>query len=62
MSPLSWTNDVLEDLGRDTPIETCLGDIRQAGFEGTELGRKFPRSIEPLRRLQIGRASCRERV
>lgn len=43
ISPLSWTNDVLEDLGGDTPVEQCLTEIAAAGFEGTELGRKFPR-------------------
>lgn len=51
ISPLSWTNDVLEELGGDTPIEVCLSDIRRAGFEGTELGRKFPRDSEALQRL-----------
>jgi inosose dehydratase len=24
VSPLSWTNDVLAELGGDTPLETCL--------------------------------------
>lgn len=26
VSPLSWTNDVLEDLGGDIPLETCLAE------------------------------------
>lgn len=51
MSPLSWTNDVLEDLGGDTPVEVCLADIQAAGFAGTELGRKYPRDPHSLGRL-----------
>ncbi len=43
VSPLSWTNDVLEDLGGETPLEQCLAEAAQAGYEGIELGRKFPR-------------------
>jgi inosose dehydratase len=50
ISPLSWTNDVLEDLGGDTPIETCLSEAAAFGFEGVELGRKFPREPEALKR------------
>ncbi|MBV8577676.1 MAG: hypothetical protein JOZ58_21880, partial [Acetobacteraceae bacterium] len=46
VSPLSWTNDVLEELGGDTPIETCLSEGAGFGFEGVELGRKFPRDPE----------------
>lgn len=48
VSPLSWTNDVLEDLGGDIPLETCLAEAADAGYEGIELGRKFPRTIETL--------------
>lgn len=43
VSPLSWANDVLEDLGADIPLETCLTEAAAAGYAGTELGRKFPR-------------------
>lgn len=43
VSPLCWTNDVLEDLGGDIPTDTCLREAREAGYQGIELGRKFPR-------------------
>jgi inosose dehydratase len=42
VSPLSWTNDVLAELGGDIPLETCLKDAAEIGYEGVELGRKFP--------------------
>ncbi|MBN5402186.1 myo-inosose-2 dehydratase [Serratia marcescens] len=48
VSPLSWTNDVLKDLGGDIPLETCLEEAAAAGYEGIELGRKFPRTINKL--------------
>jgi inosose dehydratase len=43
ISPLSWTNDVLAELGGDIPLEVCLQDAADIGYEGMELGRKFPR-------------------
>lgn len=42
VSPLSWTNEVLDDLGGDTPGETCLAEAAAAGYAGVELGRKLP--------------------
>ncbi len=55
VSPLSWTNDVLEDLGGDIPLDTCLSQAAAAGYDGIELGRKFPRNEEDLRPLLSGR-------
>ena len=51
VSPLSWANDVLEDLGADISLETCLGDAADVGYQGVELGRKFPRDAATLRPL-----------
>jgi inosose dehydratase len=48
VSPLSWTNDVLTELGGDIPLETCLRDAAEIGYEGVELGRKFPRDGQKL--------------
>jgi inosose dehydratase len=48
VSPLSWTNDVLAELGGDIPLETCLKDAADIGYEGMELGRKFPRKGREL--------------
>ena len=53
VSPLSWTNEVLEDLGGDTPVETCLADAAAAGYAGVELGRKFPRDPAVLGPLAL---------
>jgi inosose dehydratase len=48
VSPLSWTNDVLAELGGDIPLEVCLQDAADNGYDGVELGRKFPREAREL--------------
>ena len=54
VSPLSWTNDVLAELGGDIPLETCLKDAAEIGYEGVELGRRFPKEGEKLSPLLSG--------
>ena len=49
INPLTWTNDDMPELGAETPLETCLAEARLAGFEGVELGNKFPRDAATLR-------------
>lgn len=51
MSPISWTNDDLPQLGGDTTLETCLRETRKAGYTGTEMGGKFPRDQRSLARV-----------
>ena len=48
-NPIGWSNDDLRELGGDTPLETCLREAKDAGFEGIELGHKFPRTPDALR-------------
>ncbi len=47
-NPIARSNDDLESLGGDIPLETCLREARAAGFAGIELGRKFPRDAATL--------------
>ncbi len=47
-NPIAWSNDDLHELGGATPLETCLAEVRQAGFAGIELGYKFPREPAAL--------------
>ena len=51
VSPIAWTNDDMPELGGDTAVETVLADARAIGFEGVELGGKFPREPAALGRL-----------
>ncbi len=48
VSPIAWSNDDMPELGGDTPLESCLADVRDVGFTGVELGRKFPRTSDAL--------------
>jgi len=48
INPLTWTNDDLPALGEENSLEKCLSEARQAGYEGVELGRKFPREAAVL--------------
>ena len=47
-NPIIWSNDDLRELGAETSLETCLSQARQIGFEGMELGHKFPRDPAAL--------------
>lgn len=51
VSPIAWANDDMPELGGDTPLEAILADIRDVGFEGVELGGKFPRDAATLKPL-----------
>lgn len=48
VSPLSWVNEVLDDLGRDTTADTILTEARAAGFQGVETSRAFPSQPQAL--------------
>ena len=48
INPLTWTNDDLPELGEANSLETCLSEAKLAGYEGVELGRKFPRDAAVL--------------
>lgn len=47
-NPIIWSNDDMQELGAETSLETCLAEARQIGFEGMELGHKFPRDAREL--------------
>ncbi len=47
-NPIIWSNDDLRELGANTSLETCLSEARRIGFEGMELGHKFPREPAEL--------------
>jgi inosose dehydratase/3D-(3,5/4)-trihydroxycyclohexane-1,2-dione acylhydrolase (decyclizing) len=49
VNPIGWSNDDLRELGGKTPLETCLTEAKQAGYEGIELGHKFPREAKALK-------------
>jgi inosose dehydratase len=54
VSPIAWANDDMPELGGDTPLASILRDIQELGFEGVELGGKFPRDAATLGPLLAG--------
>jgi inosose dehydratase len=48
-NPIGWSNDDMPELGGHIPLEQCLAEAKAAGFEGMELGNKFPREAEKLK-------------
>jgi len=56
-NPIIWSNDDFNELAGDVPLETILGEMRAAGFAGTELGHAYPRTAatlaEPLARHHL---------
>lgn len=54
VNPIAWSNDDMLELGGATPLEQCLAEGREAGFEGFELGNKFPRDAAVLRPILDG--------
>jgi inosose dehydratase len=49
VSPIAWANDDLPELGSDTTLDALLSDVREIGFQGVELGNKFPRDAVELK-------------
>ena len=49
INPLSWMNDDLPALGGETPLETALAEGKEIGYEGFELGNKFPKDGPALK-------------
>ena len=41
-NPIGWSTDDLKEIGGKTPLETCLAEAKEAGFEGMEKGNKMP--------------------
>jgi myo-inosose-2 dehydratase len=49
-NPIGWSNDDMQELGGETPLEVCLAEAKEVGFEGMELGHKFPREPQALKK------------
>ena len=48
-NPICWSNDDMQEIGGDIPLEQCLTEAKAIGIEGMELGNKFPRQADALR-------------
>jgi inosose dehydratase len=50
IAPIGWTNDDLPELGGQIPFEQCVSEMALAGFEGSEVGNKYPKDPAVLNR------------
>ena len=50
MAPIAWTNDDLPELGGENTFEQCVSEMALAGYEGSEVGNKYPRDPKVLNR------------
>ncbi len=48
-NPIAWSNDDDQNLGADISLEQCLSDTARIGFDGIEMGHKFPRNADKLK-------------
>lgn len=48
-APIAWTNDDMPELGSNNSFEQCISEMALAGYEGTEVGNKYPRDPEKLK-------------
>ena len=48
VAPINWTNDDDPNLGGDVSFEQCISQMSQAGYQGTEIGNKYPKDPDVL--------------
>ena len=49
IAPIGWTNDDMPQLGGELTFEQMVSEAALAGFQGTEVGGKFPITLVILR-------------
>lgn len=50
IAPIAWTNDDMPDLGAENTFAQCVSEMALAGFEGCEVGNKYPKDPAVLKR------------
>ncbi len=50
IAPIAWTNDDLVELGKDNTFEQCVSEMALAGYSGSEVGNKYPKDPEVLKK------------
>lgn len=49
IAPIGWTNDDMPDLGAENTFEQCISEMALAGFQGSEIGNKYPSDTAVLK-------------
>ena len=50
IAPIGWTNDDLPELGAENTFEQCISEMALAGYTGTEIGNKYPKDRDVLKK------------
>lgn len=50
IAPIGWTNDDMPQLGGENTFEQCVSEAALAGFQGTEVGGKYPADPKVLKK------------
>lgn len=50
IAPIAWTNDDLPELGGENSFEQCISEMALAGFQGSEVGNKYPKDPKILKK------------
>lgn len=50
IAPIGWTNDDMPQLGGENTFEQCVSEAALAGFQGTEVGGKYPTNPKVLKK------------
>ncbi|MFB5661273.1 myo-inosose-2 dehydratase [Alteribacillus sp. HJP-4] len=50
-APIAWTNDDMPELGAENSFEQCISEMAFAGYKGTEIGNKYPRDPQTLKKF-----------
>ena len=50
IAPIAWTNDDMPDLGAENTFEQCVSEMALAGYEGCEIGNKYPKDVATLKK------------
>ena len=50
IAPIAWKNDDMPDLGKENTFEQCVSEMALAGFTGSEVGNKYPKDPEVLKK------------
>lgn len=49
IAPIAWTNDDMPELGAENTFEQTISEMALAGFQGTEIGNKYPKDPKVLK-------------
>ena len=50
IAPIAWTNDDMPDRGKENTFEQCISEMALAGFTGCEVGSKYPKDTDVLKK------------